>query len=158
QDGWILSALTPSTATLTKAGASRTVGLNPAGAVGGPAQAVGGAAVTVVSNPTSATDPAAQAGETGSRPGLTIYAPLAPTGSSLREAAARTDQAVRDSSTAVLAAQAALAAATPENRPAAQQAMNQAVIGLVTAQNDQIRAHGLAGDEVGPISPLPTPR
>ena len=33
QDGWSLSALTPSTATLTKAGESRVVGLNPTGAV-----------------------------------------------------------------------------------------------------------------------------
>ncbi|MDB5439499.1 MAG: hypothetical protein JWM33_1926 [Caulobacteraceae bacterium] len=49
EDGWVLTALTPSAATLSKGGASRTVGLNPTGTLAGPA-APGGATVTVVSN------------------------------------------------------------------------------------------------------------
>ncbi|MDB5441453.1 MAG: hypothetical protein JWM33_3880 [Caulobacteraceae bacterium] len=114
RNGWRLTALTPSAATLTRDGASQTVGLNPTGALADAPAATGGSTVTVVSHePTLA-----EAGDPATR--------------------AKVDEAVVGARASYAQAKAAYDAATPENRAALLQAMNGAGTAMVGAENDQI--------------------
>lgn len=51
EDGWVLTALDPTTATLTKGGLSRRIGLNPAGALAQPQAAAHPSQVTLAGAP-----------------------------------------------------------------------------------------------------------
>lgn len=112
EDGWKLTALTASAATLSKAGASRTVGLNPAGSLGAAALAAGASTVTVVTGPRTNAAQADQSVQTAT--------------ATLQQARAALAAATPDTA--------------PDTRQALQIAVNRATIDQVKAMNDQIRA------------------
>jgi hypothetical protein len=114
EDGWKLTGLTSSAATLTRDGVSRTVGLNPTGALGAAEPAAGGSTVTVVTGEPSqarAEDPVFRA---------------------------QVDDAARSATTTFTDAKAAYEAAAPANKAALFEAMNAAGMAAVSAQNYQV--------------------